>query len=222
MGLIYKISNDINDKIYIGKTFLTLQQRFNEHCKDSKGFRMNRPLYKAMNKYGIEHFKIELVEEVLDWTRVDEREIYWIDYYDSYNNGYNATLGGDGKVLIDYQNVFNLFQEGASVKEIAEELERDTGHIADILKSMGISQEEILNRKMKNQCKSLQMLDKNEQVIMEFISVAAAAQYCIDNNLSKDTISGISAHISQCCNGIRNTAYKYKWKYIGVVQRLGL
>ena len=59
------------------------------------------------------------------------------------------------------------------------------------------------------------MLNKNTlELIKKFNSVAEAAQYCIDNNLSKDTISGISAHISQCCNGIRKTAYNYKWKYI--------
>lgn len=51
------------------------------------------------------------------------------------------------------------------------------------------------------------MLNKNTlQEIIGFNSVADAAQYCIDNNLSKDTINGISSHISQCCNGIRKNS----------------
>lgn len=55
-----------------------------------------RPLYKAIAKYGMENFSIETIEEVED-DFLGEREIYWINYYNSYSKGYNATLGGDGK-----------------------------------------------------------------------------------------------------------------------------
>jgi len=50
-------------------------------------------LYKAFNKYGIENFTFEEIEQV-DNSILDEREKYWIEYYDSYFNGYNSTLGG--------------------------------------------------------------------------------------------------------------------------------
>ena len=61
MSFIYKITNQINGKSYIGKTNLpSIQERFKEHISDSKRARMEkRPLYSAMNKYGIENFKIE-------------------------------------------------------------------------------------------------------------------------------------------------------------------
>ena len=60
MSYIYKITNDINNKVYVGKTNLTIEKRFREHCTDSKKFTIEkRPLYNAMNKYGIEHFHIE-------------------------------------------------------------------------------------------------------------------------------------------------------------------
>ena len=65
MGYIYKITNDINNKIYIGLTSRNLDIRFKEHLKDSKTD-LNRPLYRAMNKYGAEHFTISLIEEVPD------------------------------------------------------------------------------------------------------------------------------------------------------------
>ena len=91
MGYIYKIVNDINNKIYIGKTEFNIQKRFEEHIRDSQKEHKNRPLYNAMNKYGIQHFKIELIEEC---NNLEEREKYWISFYDSYKNGYNATLGG--------------------------------------------------------------------------------------------------------------------------------
>ena len=59
MAYIYKITNDINGKIYIGKTYNSIEKRFKEHCKDRlKRKCEQRPLYSAMNKYGIEHFYI--------------------------------------------------------------------------------------------------------------------------------------------------------------------
>ena len=65
----------------------------------------NRPLYNAFNKYGIEHFSIHLIEEC-DENILGEREKYWIKYYNSKENGYNATLGGDGSTLYDYDEIY--------------------------------------------------------------------------------------------------------------------
>lgn len=90
-----------------------------------------------------------------------------------------------------------------------------SGQISKILKLKGITSEEINKQAIYGQEKQLFMLDKKtEEILKTFKSVAEAAQYCINNSLSKDNIKGISAHISQCCNGTRQTAYRYKWKYI--------
>ena len=94
MGHIYKITNLINGKIYIGKTIKTPEKRWQEHIRKAKQF-TNRYLYDAMNHYGYDNFKIESIEECLN-EELDKREIYWINYYDSYNKGYNMTLGGEG------------------------------------------------------------------------------------------------------------------------------
>lgn len=59
----------------------------------------DRKLYRAFNRYGIQNFSIEQIEEC-DNSLLNEREVYWIKYYDSFNNGYNMTLGGDGRTLI--------------------------------------------------------------------------------------------------------------------------
>ena len=61
MGYIYKIVNDINGKIYIGQTTRTIQERWKEHIKESLGTRANHPIYRAMRKYGNEHFQIHLI-----------------------------------------------------------------------------------------------------------------------------------------------------------------
>ena len=96
MSFIYKITNMLNNKIYIGKTNRTIEERWREHVRSSKLANKNHiPLYKAFNKYGIANFCIEEIEEV-PYNIVDEKEQYYIQYYNSYYDGYNATIGGDG------------------------------------------------------------------------------------------------------------------------------
>lgn len=94
--IIYKITNLINNKIYIGKTTKSIANRFRSHLKNAKN-KINRYLYDAMNKYGYENFTIEEIETVKDAIGND-REIYWIAFYKSNEKefGYNMTIGGDG------------------------------------------------------------------------------------------------------------------------------
>lgn len=77
MGYIYKITNDINDKVYVGKTLLSsIEERFQEHIKDSKRRKKEcRPLYSAMNKYGSDKFHIELIGEYPE-EELNEMEVY--------------------------------------------------------------------------------------------------------------------------------------------------
>lgn len=93
MGIIYKIYNDINDKLYIGQTIQPLIRRWQSHCSDSKN--TDTHLYRAMRLYGLEHFMIEPIEKDIPNGQLNEREQYWISYYDSFHNGYNSTIGGD-------------------------------------------------------------------------------------------------------------------------------
>jgi group I intron endonuclease len=108
-GKIYLISNDVNDKLYIGQTVQTLKKRFTGHCCYSKSDRSDNMLIKrVIHKYGKEHFKIELLEEC-PIDKLNEREAYWIDKFDSYNNGYNLTLGGQAS------NYFSLHRVEDSI-----------------------------------------------------------------------------------------------------------
>ena len=76
LGFIYCISNYINSKKYIGQTHYSIQKRWQEHKYDSSRSRcINRPLYNAIKKYGIDNFYIEQIEEVSD-EKLNEREIY--------------------------------------------------------------------------------------------------------------------------------------------------
>ena len=90
---IYKITNKINGKCYIGQT-TDYNRRFREHKSlgyDSK--EKDKALYLAFKKYGIENFDFEVIEDKT--VNYNEREKYWIAYYNAYTNGYNMTEGGD-------------------------------------------------------------------------------------------------------------------------------
>ena len=145
MGYIYKITNKINNKIYVGKTVTTIANRWLHHLDDYKKFDWH--LYRAMRKYGIENFTIEPIEECLD-DIINEREIYWIEKLDTFKNGYNSTLGGEGRKQISRQEVINLWQSGKSIKEIANSLSVWYTTIVDILIEQGCyDKDEIQKRK---------------------------------------------------------------------------
>lgn len=122
MGYIYKITNNINGKGYIGKTERTIEIRWSEHTRPSR-WKMDLPLYRAFLKYGIDNFSIEEVEECDD-TILDEREIYWINYFDTYKKGYNCTAGGEGgiKTYDEYIDVIiERYQNGERLDQLCKE-----------------------------------------------------------------------------------------------------
>lgn len=93
-GLIYIIRNNINNKVYIGQTTRTMETRFKQHIYDSN--KLNTHIYKAMRKYGVDNFYVELIEDNIPSEELDNKEVMYIKNFDSYYNGYNSTLGGEG------------------------------------------------------------------------------------------------------------------------------
>ena len=193
---------------------LTPQKRFKEHLKEAQKERSEqRPLYNAIRYYGSNVFELEIVEECSSDV-VDEREKYWIAYYNSYENGYNATFGGDGKHYIDYDLVLQTYQKNLSRRETAQILNINEQTVTKILKEKNIDyttpQEVILNKYGKNvACYSLK-----EELIATFNSLSAAARFVKEKELAKGEERGIMSHIRDVANGKRKTAYKYKWKFI--------
>lgn len=93
---IYKIENLINGNCYIGQS-VNIYKRWQsekEVAFNSQSEAYNYPLSCAFRKYGIENFSFNILEEC-QREELNEKEIYWIAQYDSYNNGYNQTPGGD-------------------------------------------------------------------------------------------------------------------------------
>ena len=95
-GIIYKITNLVNGKIYIGKTIQGIQKRWYGHLKKAK-IGKGHYLHSAIRKYGAHNFKIEQVCECNSAKELNQKEQYWISYYNSDNHslGYNLTPGGE-------------------------------------------------------------------------------------------------------------------------------
>lgn len=174
MGYIYKIYNDINDKVYIGQTAKTIESRWCEHLYNANS--IDRHLYFAMRKYGIDHFFIEEIEEC-DNEMLDDREIYWVSYYDSYNNGYNETLGGDGNRKYNPAIFIELWQDGFSCKEIADEMGCATHTVTSWLQSYGVSHQETIQRRATKRHKRVYQYDLQGNLIKIFNSVLEAKHY---------------------------------------------
>lgn len=206
MPYIYKITNDINQKIYIGKTLRTISERWNEHLKDyQKASCEIRPLYRAMNKYGVEHFKIEEVEKC-EVDVLSDREVYWIEFYESFKNGYNATKGGDGKPYLDYSLILKLYQNDYNCSDIAKITGYSQTSIRKVLNNNDILKEERLKHCGQWQNKIIQMIDKNTgEVLQIFPKIIDAYKF-----LGKAK----SSHIQEVCQGKRKSAYGYKWAFL--------
>lgn len=90
--VIYKITNTVNGRSYIGQTVGSVGRRWNQHSTSMK----NSPLYNAFRKYGRDKFTIEVLCCVLSPEHLNELECYFINYYNTFSpNGYNLTTGGD-------------------------------------------------------------------------------------------------------------------------------
>lgn len=145
--IIYKITNILNNKIYIGQTTETLKQRFKRHC----GYQLNDGTYlhKAMKKYGIENFIIEEIERVQNQEELDLREYYWINYYESHIKGYNlknsiGKCGGD--TLSNNKNISTIKQK------ISESKKLDKNPNAKKIKAINLKTEEFFYYNSMKEC----------------------------------------------------------------------
>lgn len=96
-GIIYKATNLINDKCYIGQTISSLAHRKRQHKCEAVNNYSNMILSKSIRKYGWENFSWEIICECSARKELNEKETFYIENYNTYTpNGYNLTKGGDG------------------------------------------------------------------------------------------------------------------------------
>ena len=215
---IYKFTNKINGRSYIGQS-RNIEKRMKEHYyrafnSYSKNKEFSSPFYSALRKYGKENFYFEILEEC-QIKDLNEKEKYWIQYYDTFHNGYNATKGGDGETKYDHQKILEALRINPRPIEIAKLFNCSCDLVQQIAKEHQI---QIINRSneqmKKEKSKSIRQYDKNGILINTFNSVAEAGQWCFENKKCLNYNSGVRSHIAECANGKRKTAYGYIWKYI--------
>lgn len=191
-GFIYKITNTINSKSYIGQTIQNVKERFYQHCatKCSKAV-SNMAIHRAIKKYGKSNFTVEVIEEV-ESTNLNDRERYWIRYYDSYNNGYNSTEGGqDGIKLfknLDTESIVREYKSGKSLREIGRLFNVDKQTIKDLL---------VRNNINLRTTRTYKLSQKDREDIIKDLSLGLSRKEII----SKWHIS--KGYLSQLINGYR-------------------
>lgn len=213
------IENDINNKKYIGKTMYSIEKRFREHIRDSSRRRkVHRPLYNAINKYGKEHFSIKAIE-VVPRELAGERERYWIEYYNTYKHGYNATTGGDGTSTINYKKILKLYDSTKlSRKEIAKECNCCPESVSNIVSQY----RDNINWVGRNTCKhvpnNLGITPKEVRCVengLVFQSATQAANWLISTGAIKSQPYGRNK-IPLACRGKIKTVGGHHWEYMSV------
>lgn len=211
MAYIYKITNLINGKIYIGETIRDIQTRFREHKSvafNEKGHGYNYHLHNAMRKYGVLNFSIEQLEFCKDEIRF-EKETFYIKKYNSIdrNYGYNCVIEGNGATLISTEDILYWWNKGLSVLEISEQLGCHRGTISKRLHSNGITHSEIIKRfgnyVSKRDSKQVLQYQLDGTYIKEYFNANQAGN---ENGLNPDCIKNV------CLQKQKQTG-NYLWKY---------
>ena len=111
--IIYKITTTETDGVYIGQTVNAIEKRFQRHIRDAMSGTLDTHLARAIRLYGPETFSIEQIDSANTKQELDEKEKYWIEFYNSCSQGFNETVGGDGGNT--YAN--KTFEEMDQIKE---------------------------------------------------------------------------------------------------------
>jgi group I intron endonuclease len=115
--IIYKVLNTVTEKVYIGKTIKTLNERKKRHLKKIK-MGIKSHFYDAIRKYGEESFVWCELVSCNSIEMLNEMEIMFINKFNSFKDGYNMTLGGDGGDTISYKSDVEKKNQGAKIGNI--------------------------------------------------------------------------------------------------------
>lgn len=229
IGTIYKLTSP-SGKSYIGQT-TNLKDRKRCFYNPNKYYSGHK-LDNAIKKYGIENFKYEIIIQIVESDKfklrekLDELEIYYIEKYDSYNNGYNMTLGGSGSK--------GCFQTEESRKKISDKAKGRKGSmtgrhlteeqrkkVSDFAKTrtgdknpfFGKSHSEITKKRIgtANSIPIIQ-LDLEGNIISEFPSAKEAARTLGKPRADSEIIKVCKKYVSPSGRHYI-TALGYKWKY---------
>lgn len=213
MGFIYKITNKENQKVYIGQTITSIATRMNKHYSQANVGKNITGIDAAIRKYGKDNFIVETICECLN-EDLDEQERYYISKYDSFNNGYNLTSGGQtGSTTLGLNDneVIEKYKELKYINQVANLYKCSEKTISNILHNNNIAiythpTLENLQKGHKFQkgekAKSVKILELN----LIFPSLKECSQWLIDNGYSKaKSMEMARKSLSRALNGDRAT-----------------
>lgn len=205
--IVYKYTSPSN-KVYIGETKQTKGDRSGGLF--GVGYQNCTYFKHAIDKYGINNFDYEVLEDNLTYEEVYEREAYYIKLYDATNpeKGYNITQGGSGCQLYDYEEIYNLYNEGKTITEIIQIIGCSNETVQRALNKYDIEGKDRIKRSAgKYHIKTVAQYDKQHNLIQIFDSIAEAERQ-----------TGIHhSNIVNNCKGIRKSAGGYIWEYFSDV-----
>lgn len=182
--LIYKITNKINNKCYIGQTIKSGEERWKEHQQHAYGSHsndINKTLYQAIRKYGIENFTFDIIQDNIETVeQLDKAEIYWIDYYNSFVKGYNETFGGQQyHKILPNEEIINDYYKTKSARKTALKFGIDHGTVDNILNQNNIP------RFSFRESTGKRIRISKENFVKEFNSVKDCAEWFVENKQCK-------------------------------------
>ena len=223
---IYLITNLINGKQYVGQTIRGYKVRWKIHCYNAKHLnRYSQYIDKAVNKYGISNFKLSLIETV-PIEQKDEKEIYYINKYNTYKRGYNQTIGGDVNPMFD-PKVKAKHRKSMKSKEVREKISKSvkSSYTPELRQWFSEHSKNIWNnwtQEQKNNCvkglleynnKQKQRIaalnKKDESLFKEFESASEACKYF--GRPCKEAGNLLKVCDSYNKNGKRKSHYGYYW-----------
>ena len=157
-----------NGKSYIGQTHRELKERINEHIRKSKiktEISYNYPFYRAIRKYGVDNLKWSIIDCADTSEELNEKEKYWISYYDTYilnKKGYNQTIGGEG------QNGLIHSKESINKIRLSELGENNTN--AKLTKEQVLKIVDLSKQNKYSQVELSKMFDTSEGTIRRILS----------------------------------------------------
>lgn len=207
MSLIYLITNDINDKKYVGQTVTTLKRRWQHHLDNSKLVIPDGDLGKDIKKYGAEHFTIQELCKCTSKEDLNAKEQYYIDYYDSINNGYNILRAGTKGTSKSYpeEDIVKDYYSGLGVNKLSNKYNIPVTTIYNLLKRNNVIMRKQSGGAAKGQNGTpVNQYDlKTGELLNTYPSMGMAGEALGDKNKYK--------HIREVCAGKRKSAYGYFW-----------
>ena len=184
--IIYKSTNKITGKIYIGQTTHTLDKRIKGHINESKKDK-NRPFLLSINKYGVDNFTFETIDSANNLDELNDKEIYWVNFYNSVSpNGYNVTGGGQGKKMISTNELGKRISKGLQNSEKWQKIKNSEEYLKK-------REEKFINsakgKKFSTEHKE-KIWEKNKERILKFNKDTSKKWIIVDNDNNITRITG--------------------------------